>query len=99
MPPSVRPRSRNWTVELMMVEVGARGHVAHTLPRCLKRLGLCPRDVRRVCKEISTVVARCTYAIYLAHESRTWDRTRNLLTLSTSQPQAVPTSQEVAAAQ
>ena len=35
----------NWSVELMTIEVGARGFVSRSVPRCLKRLGLPPSSI------------------------------------------------------
>ena len=67
---------------------GSRGYVAHSLPRCLKKLGLCLRSVGRTCKEVSIIAARCTYAIYLAHVSKCWDRKREILTSHTNQEPA-----------
>ena len=65
----------------MTIEIGARGYVANTLPRCLKLLGCTTRQVRRVCKDLSSIVARCTYAIYLSHDQEFWDKDRKLLSL------------------
>ena len=65
----------------MTIKIGARGYVANTLPRCLKRLGCSPRQVKRVCKDISSIVARCTYAIYLSHDQKLWEKNRKLLSL------------------
>ena len=80
---AIQDNNRSWSIHLMTIEVGARGYVARTLPRCLKRLGLSPRMVSRVCRDASTVAARCTYAIYLSHGSEAWDPNRPLLALDT----------------
>jgi len=72
---------KGWSVTLMTIEVGARGFVARSVPRCFKRLGLKPSSVSKLCKQLSTVSARCSYAIYLARENLEWNRTRTLLSL------------------
>jgi hypothetical protein len=77
-------KNRKWSAELLTIEVGARGFVARTLPYMLKRLGRCPRIVNMDCKIISSIVARCTYGIYLARESVYWDVKRALLTTETT---------------
>ena len=68
------------------IEVGARGHVARTVPRLLKRLGRGPQLVRADIKNMSAIAARCTYAIYLARESTYWDVHRDLLARETASP-------------
>jgi hypothetical protein len=78
---NIKDFQTSWSVELMTIEIGARGYVANTLPRCLKRLGCSPRQVKRVCKDISSIVARCTYAIYLSHDQKLWEKNRKLLSL------------------
>jgi hypothetical protein len=72
-------REAGWTPHLFTVEVGARGFVGRSLIRCLKRLGLSPRTIRRAHKGLSEVVARCTYAIYLARETHDWPRDQPLI--------------------
>lgn len=83
----IKSANRSWSVTVMTIEAGARGFVARTIPRCLNRLGLAPRQINRVCKAISTIVSRCTYTIYLARESQGWAQ-QALLTLSDDCPAA-----------
>jgi len=90
---NIRDRNPSWTVVLRTIEAGARGYVAKSLPRCLKELGLGPRKLNRVIKDVSTIVARCTYAIFLAHDVKEWYTKRALLTLdpaSTADPDPSP---------
>lgn len=61
-----------WAVTMATVEVGARGYVAHSTRRCLKALGLTNREVTVTSRSLASVVARCSYAIYLACSSRGW---------------------------
>ena len=55
----IKKHNPNWSTEVLTIEVGARGYVARTVPRCLKQLGLTPRKVNRVVKDLSTLAARC----------------------------------------
>jgi hypothetical protein len=73
-------KDRQWKSEVATLEIGARGFVARTVPRMLKRLGRGPRQIRADIKNVSNIAARCTYAIYLARESISWDTHRELLT-------------------
>ena len=65
-------RERGWTAESVTIEAGARGFVARTVPRFLKRLGRCKKKINSDCKSISSITARCTYTIYLARDSIDW---------------------------
>ena len=69
-----------WNPLLMTIEVGARGFVAHSVRRCFRRLGISKRGVRTLIRNLSEVVARCSYAIYLARSSIAWQQ-RNLITV------------------
>ena len=62
-----------WTSKLSTIEVGVRGMVAHSVRKVLLALGLSKQMVRKVGQALSLVVARCSYAIWLKHESRIWD--------------------------
>ena len=42
-------------------------------------MGMQKRKVSSLCKSLSRVVARCSYAIYLSRENKDWDRNRELL--------------------
>ena len=86
-------KDRWWASEVATIEVGARGYVARTVPRLLKRLGRESRLVSVDIKNLSVIAARCTYAIYLARESRGWDVHRELLgkeTVLTAVPDPPP---------
>ena len=88
-------KDRGWSAEILTIEVGVRGFVARTLPRLLKRLGQGPKKISKDIKNISSIVARCTYAIYLARETSYWDVKRELLTAETaSKANPNPSSRE-----
>ena len=70
---------RSWSVSLMTIEVGVRGFVGHSLPKCLSLLGFSRSTSNKLCKTVSLVSAKCSYAIYLASNSLSWDSQRVLL--------------------
>ena len=70
-----------WVPDLLTIEVGARGYVAYSAERCFRQVGMQQRKVSSLCKSLSRVLARCSYAIgrYLSQKNKDWDRTRELL--------------------
>ena len=76
-------RANGWTVVVLPVEVGARGYVAHSVRRCLSALGLPPSKCTAACKALSVVVARCSFAIWLARNCLSWDVGRELVVAET----------------
>ena len=69
-----------WVPDLLTIEFGARGYVAYSTERCFRQLGMQKRTVSSLCKSLSRVVARCSYAIYLSRKNKDWDKKRELLT-------------------
>jgi len=63
----------------MTIEVGARGFVGKSLWNCLGKLGFSHSASTKICKSVSLIAAKCSYAIYLASKSRSWDAQRPLL--------------------
>ena len=74
--------TKTWTARLLTVEVGARGLVGLSTYRAFVTLGLSSRQANALCKQLSEIVARCSYAIYLAHNSPTWPHNDNLVEIS-----------------
>jgi hypothetical protein len=70
-----------WKASLFTIEAGARGLVAHSMLSFLRKTGFTPSRSRTICKQISTICARCSYAIYLARSSSNWDSNRALIEL------------------
>ena len=68
-----------WAAGLLTIEVGARGYVAYSTERSFRQLGMPKRTVSSLCKSLSRVVARCSYAIYLSRNNKDWDKKRALL--------------------
>ena len=69
----------HWTATTIPYEVGARGFVAISTHRCLKKLGLDGLARKKLIRNLGKVSARCSYAIYLARSNAKWDRKRVLL--------------------
>lgn len=80
-------KDRGWSTEILTIEAGARGHVAKSIPRLLKRLGRSSKDINSDCKNISNIVSKCTHTIYLSREVYEWDKNRSLLSLEKPQRQ------------
>jgi hypothetical protein len=82
------------------LEVGARGLVGGSTFRAFKSIGFLPSESSALCKTLSAVVARCSYAIYLAHTNSQWTHNtdlvleRNMTILPTPTPE--PTTPKVA---
>jgi hypothetical protein len=70
-----------WKASLFTLEVGARGLVALSTQRVLKKIGFPPAQAARLCKTLSCVVARCSYAVYLAHKNLAWSHGGDLVVL------------------
>ena len=54
------------------IEVGARGFVAHSLPRFLRGIGMSKRKSSALCKSVSRVASTCTHAIFNAKTNKHW---------------------------
>lgn len=71
--------ANNWTARLFTLEIGARGLVGSRTFRSLVTIGLTHREANCLCKSLSEIVARCSYAIYLAHSSVVWPHNKDLV--------------------
>jgi len=69
----------NWNAELLTIEVGARGLIGNRTFRAFVKLGLPPQTATMLCKTLSIIVARCSYAICLAQDSREWSHNKDLI--------------------
>jgi hypothetical protein len=73
--------SASWKASLLTVEIGARGLVGSRTYRSFIKLGLSASGARSLCRTLSTVAARCSYAIYLAHKDVVWHHKTDLICL------------------
>ena len=71
-----------WNASLTTIEVGARGFVAHSVPRFLYRLGMSSRKVKKICKNLSLICAKCSFTIFTMRAAPNWDRNCTLLRLN-----------------
>ena len=62
-------RERGYTTELLPVEVGVLGFVAHSMQVVCKRLGVWRGKLKR---ELEVVTLRCSYWMYLHFRSEDW---------------------------
>lgn len=70
----------SWCVKTITIEVGCRGFVALSTRVCLRRLGFTHSETSQICKSLSLVVARCSYAIYLARDDAQFDSNQEYIT-------------------
>ncbi len=75
--------AKRWKAQLFTLEIGARGLVSSRAYNTFTKLGLTGSQAKMLCKDLSTVAARCSYAIYLAHNNRVWCRSE-LINLSST---------------
>ena len=68
-----------WKSVLFTVEVGARGFIPTSSHHPFNKLGLCGTQVNALMSRISLISAKCSYAIYLASNSKAWDQQRALV--------------------
>jgi hypothetical protein len=68
-----------WKAQLLTLEIGARGLVATSSHRIFVGLGFSSGEAKSLCKILSRVVARCSYAIYLAHHNLAWSHGSDLI--------------------
>ena len=71
---------------MLTIEAGSRGFVARTMLTFLRKIGLSSPKARSACKVISTIVAKCSFTIYLSRETEFWDSKRDLLTIEVVDP-------------
>jgi hypothetical protein len=75
-----------WYPTLITLEIGARGLIASRTYRAFTTLGFSGPQANKLCKSLSTVAARCSYAIYLAHADKVWRRSDLLVPEKGSDP-------------
>ena len=77
-----------WSAILLTIEVGARGCVAFSTSTAFRKLGFTRQLAKSLCKSVSVVVARCSYALLLSTKNRNWDKNRMLISIKPSQAPA-----------
>ena len=89
--------TKEWTARLFTLEVGARGLVGSGTFRAFRTLGLSSLQANGLCKRLSEVVARCSYAVYLGHASAAWPHNSDLVVSNkdVSAPKAPPRASNI----
>ena len=89
---------KKWKATLLTLEIGARGLVASRTYRAFVNLGFSGPQANKLCKSLSTVAARCSYAIYLAHNDVVWRRSELLAPAKDDPPvvESAPAAKPVA---
>ena len=64
--------SGDWTAKLFTVEIGCRGLWHHTAPALFNYFGLDKRTKKTVLQEAALTSLKCSYAIWLARNNKTW---------------------------
>ena len=77
---------QKWTPTLLTLEVGARGLVGSRTFRSFVTLGFSVQSANQLCKSLSDIVSRCSYAIYLAHSTAVWPHNSDLVECRSSLP-------------
>ena len=72
-------RDTQWKVELLTIEVGARGFIATSTRSVFAKLGLPAKKLNSLCKLLSVTAATCSFAIYQAANSKFWEKNRPLI--------------------
>ena len=62
----------NWACHLWPIEVGARGFVAGSVSRCLRRLGFSNSGNKALMRRMSRSASRCSFYIYRSLRVPTW---------------------------
>ncbi len=75
-------QQNGWLPRLFAIEVGVRGFVAKSVRKCLLSLGMKNGEVNKLCKSVSLISEKCSYAIHCARESQFWDSKKPLLELN-----------------
>jgi hypothetical protein len=76
---AITPTKTGWTARLFTLEIGARGFVSKFVKSWLRKFGFSSRAATVLCKDLSIIAAKCSYAIYRARTSKLWEPNRPLL--------------------
>ena len=66
-------KKNRWGVDFFAIEVGARGYSSTSLLSALKALGFSSKFARSTVKDCGVIAMKCSFAIWLARESKIWD--------------------------
>lgn len=86
---AITPTKTGWTAKLFTLEVGARGFVSKFVKSWLRKFGFSSRAATVLCKDLSVIAAKCSYAIYRARSSKVWELNKPLLICPRLEPRFV----------
>ena len=66
-----------WKANLFTIEIGVRRFIDVSLNKTLRALGIPQKAISQLGKNLATIAACCSYAIYLAAKSFVWDNYKN----------------------
>ena len=67
-------RGNSWTLHDFTIEVGVRGCMAKSVGYFLRKIGIPRRTCKELLQQVSNVVTRCSFAIYLASTNAEWPK-------------------------
>ena len=68
-----------WKASLRTLEIGARGLVGISSHKVFVESGFSSIQARALCRKLSAVVVRCSYAVYQAHNNLAWSHGIDLI--------------------
>ena len=68
-----------WKPLLFTIEIGVRGFIAISTRQVFLKLGLPTKLLNELLNRLSTIAAKCSYTIFLASNSITWDKSQALI--------------------
>ena len=68
-----------WKPILFTIESGVRGFIAIATRQVFLKLGLPTKVLNELLNRLSTIAAKCSYTIFLASNSITWDKSQALI--------------------
>ena len=79
--PLIENISRNtaWKPTLLTLEIGVRGFIAASSQQVLMKIGLKRQSISMLCRKLSETSARCSFTLYLAANSKFWEKDKPLL--------------------
>ena len=65
-----------WSANLFTIMVGVRGFIVVSVHKTFRAFGVPQKIVSQLSRNLATIAARCSYAIYLSANSTNWDKDR-----------------------
>ena len=76
---SINDNASPWSARILTLEIGARGYVPNSASRLFRNLGYGKKHCSSLCKTLSLIAAKCSYALHLAHSSKRWEKRTYIL--------------------